>query len=543
MGQQRICISKERLSRWLFFKLFFFSLLLAGPSSFLKAANLPYTGFVIHFDHLSSSAEARGMIRKAEQAGATVINIVPPAHIWESSVDMQTLDGMVEDIGKRNLHFLFTRIDACYLPDVKGNRHSYLYTNITNKLGTMPSGKPTINYFWTTVNAKGYRTWMEEETRYYARRYGKNPRLLGIDLGPFSEPFVSQRSGLVQFDLEQDVYECTQYTPEMLSWWHHFLQEKWDNVDEINQTYQTHFKNISDVPMPLNEGDQRFGKSAWAYFDFLHSINNWYWQSYQTCRQIWHSESGRSDVPFILQMSGYDAEKFIMGRDQFWALEWMTWMRDADAIGVSLYTNNGYTDNGHKAILATVRVIQSFIHDKPCFVLESGTELPFPTFDKKELSFLAERAPELESKTFIYEFFKKSFEYNDVANDGRLIMNDGKFRMPVFEGLQDIFKKARQKIPKNQPELIVVMDATAVRQNNRIGQIYKALLSASAELFIQWDVAPVAEKMGTPVWFPRDLQKQQPSMLEKIISEAPSPTSDDYQSWFIQLREILHSHE
>jgi hypothetical protein len=53
----------------------------------------------------------------------------------------------------------------------------------------LPNGKDTVDYFRTTIGRKGYAEWMEEEIRYCAEHYARSPGLIGINLGPFSEPF------------------------------------------------------------------------------------------------------------------------------------------------------------------------------------------------------------------------------------------------------------------------------------------------------------------------------------------------------------------
>ena len=53
---------------------------------------------------------------------------------------------------------------------------------------------------------------MEEETRYYAEHFGSLPNLIGINLGPFSEPFSAERCGFLEYMDESRTYEITQYT-------------------------------------------------------------------------------------------------------------------------------------------------------------------------------------------------------------------------------------------------------------------------------------------------------------------------------------------
>ena len=147
-------------------------------------ATAPLTGYVVHFDFITNRYEARQLVHLAASSGARVINIVPPAHIWERRLAVRMLDDILHEAAELKLAVLFTRIDASYPPDVHGRRENYLYKHILTEPGRMPDGSPTVKYFLTTVGRAGYDEWMEEETRYYATRFGKLPNLLGINLGP-----------------------------------------------------------------------------------------------------------------------------------------------------------------------------------------------------------------------------------------------------------------------------------------------------------------------------------------------------------------------
>src|SRR5262249_8903033 len=155
--------------------------------------------------------------------------------------------------------------------DQTGYRKNYLYETVLTHPGRLPSGHITKSYFLSTVNQPGYMSWMEEETRFYARRYGHTSNLLGFNLGPFSEPFASQRGGFLRFDDATQHYEITQYTPQAALFWREWLVKNFGSLDSINAAYKTSFSRLEDIPLPLNEHDARFNRSDVAYFDFVRS--------------------------------------------------------------------------------------------------------------------------------------------------------------------------------------------------------------------------------------------------------------------------------
>ena len=137
-------------------------LLFSGVNALAEA---PKPGFVVHFDFIKNVSEGCVLVDIAERAGAKVINLVPPAHVWEDPVSLAALDAIIKEINRRGLSLVFTRIDAAKLPDRSGNRPYYLYDRILTEPGRLPDGKATAEYFRTTVGEDGYAEWMEEETR------------------------------------------------------------------------------------------------------------------------------------------------------------------------------------------------------------------------------------------------------------------------------------------------------------------------------------------------------------------------------------------
>src|SRR5713226_5515735 len=317
------------------------------------AADRPKTGFVMHFDAISNAAEGRRLVKVAVDAGAKVISVVPPAHIWTNHRAIEMLDAILDEIGRQRLSVVFTRIDASYPPDKQGARFNYLYGRILTTPGVLPDEAPTTEQFLTTVGRDEYNNWMEAEIRFYAKRYGRLPNLLGINVGPFSEPFTAQRCGFLQYMDETARYEITQYTPYAAKLWRRWLAAHIGSISRVNHEYAVTFASLDKVPLPRNETDQRFGKPQRAYFDFVQSLNDWFEERYERCRRIWHEVSGRADVPLILQFNGFELEKFVIGRPSYAAFDLPGWVARADAVGLSVYTNSGYDDFGHSSVKAT----------------------------------------------------------------------------------------------------------------------------------------------------------------------------------------------
>jgi len=227
----------------------------------------PKPGYVLHFDFISDVRDALALLSIAERAGAKVINVVPPAHIWENKFALDLFGTILDEIGRRRLSLVISRIDASYPPDEGGKRYNYLYGRILSEPGRMPDGETTTEYFLATAGRDGYDEWMEEETRYYAEHYGGLTNLIGINLGPFSEPFTSQRGGFLEYTDSTRSYELTQYTPSALRLWHRWLTVHFKEVSSLNEAYGASFGAFDAVPMPLNENDARFGRPQVAYFD------------------------------------------------------------------------------------------------------------------------------------------------------------------------------------------------------------------------------------------------------------------------------------
>ncbi len=465
-------------------------LLLALPSSTIvvAASRPPMPGFVLHFDFIANAAEGLALVDIAARIGAKVINLVPPAHVWESPSSVAALDKILAEIARRKLSLVFTRIDASPLPDQRGNRFNYLYGRILTEPGRMPNGRPTADYFLTTVGKDGYAEWMEEETRYYAQHYGRLPNLLGVNLGPFSEPDTAQRCGFFEYEDDTRRYEITQYTPYAERVWHHWLTAHFRDPFALKSEYGVSYASFAAIPLPLNESDPRFGRADLAYFDFARSLNDWFVERYQRCRSIWHKVSGRNDVPFILQFSGGAAEKFALGRPSFAAFDLPGWIGMADALGLSVYTNKGFPDMGHASILATLNLI-AIARDlgKDIFVLEGGNEAPNVTLDPIQLNFFGSVARNVAPRTYVYEFLKDKFDEEYDSNPGKVVTAGGRIRQPAFNALKKLFRQieSRPAVPE-VPALYAIIDSLAARGDARAGELNAALYDLASSIPIRW---------------------------------------------------------
>ena len=498
----------------------------------------PLPGYVVHFDFIANQLEARQLVRIAAASGARVINIVPPAHIWENQQALRMLDVILQETAHLQLAVLFTRIDASYPPDAHGRRENYLYKTILTEPGQMPDGTPTTKYFLTTAGRAGYGEWMEEETRYYARHYGKLPNLLGINLGPFSEPFASERGGFLQYLRGTNCYELTQYTPEAARLWHEWLRAHFCDITGVNRDYQTSFASLQEIPLPRNERDERFGTHAGAaYSDFVRTINDWFIERYERCRHIWHEESGRNDVPFILQFSGFVAEKLAKARPGAASFDLVGWITRADAVGLSLYTNSGYPDLGHASVIATVRLL-ALARDlgKDVFVLEGGCEAPNVVLNKAELRFFASAAAQLSPKVWIYDFLKDKFDEEYQTNPGKLVRANGHTRPAAVRLLRSLFAELKNRpVVEETPLLAVMVDTAATREDEGLARATLALYDLAATLPVRWVNAESARTIPGDVPCVRLEHPLQEDEATRALMSSPQPEPEKRKEWLNRL--------
>jgi hypothetical protein len=507
-----------------------------------SGATPPLPGYVVHFDCLANRREARQLVRIAAASGARVINIVPPAHIWENRQAVGMLDAILHEADQLRLAVLFTRVDASYPPDARGRRENYLYGHILTEPGRMPDGSPALKYFLTTVGRTGYAEWMEEETRYYATHYGKLPNLLGFNLGPFSEPFASERGGFLGYMRKTGRYELTQYTPEAARSWHQWLRARFHDIAGVNREYQTSFASLEEVPPPRHELDERFGAHPGvAYFDFVLAINDWFIERYERCREIWHESSGRRDVPFILQFSGFVAEKLANARPGAAAFDLAGWIARADAVGLSLYTNSGYADFGHGSVMAMVRLLELARNlGKDIFVLEGGCEAPNVVLNETELRFFGSAAASLTPKVWIYEFLKDKFDEPYRSNPGKLVRANGSFRPAAVRQLRSLFVElGTRPVTEETPMLVAIVDPAAAREDMALARASLALFDLAAAVPVRWANVESARTLPGEVPRVRLAGPLETDAITRALLSAPEPATTARKDWLKRLVAML----
>jgi len=418
--------------------IFVFSLIATCPVAMASTAE----GYTLHFDFINNWEDARQLIMAAHDNGAEILNVVPPAHIWKLTESRKILHNIFELTKTLRMQVVLSRIDACAPPPDDRNRANYLFERILKRRGILPTGEATPAFFRETVGLRRYEKWMREETEYYAKNYSSEENLVGFSVGLFNEPFVSQRGSLLCYDFDTNSYEIAQYTPPCLKYWQSWLKKKYLNPEAINERYKTSFKSFSSVPMPRSEHDIRFGASREAYIDLVSSINDWVLTQYVDCRVIWHRYSKRS-VPVILQFSGYVPEKFTKGRPAFAMLDIYSWMQEADALGLSLYTDSEYPDRGHVSDKAMINSLYlGVLQQKHIFVMEGGNEDDGPVLIPQELEFFAGAARVLKPDGYIYEFLKAPFYSQFSHNEGYMLGADGAANKDAIAALQGAIKKS-----------------------------------------------------------------------------------------------------
>jgi hypothetical protein len=459
-----------------------FPVLLVGALAFAPLAagahsgKAPLTGFTVHFDFIEGKEDAERLLDFVYQNGAKIINVVPPPHVWESTLNLQILKRIFAFAAAHKIKIILTRIDASQVSSARDNRDNYLYTNILKDRGRLPSGKETPLFFCGTVGNRAFMRWQKEETLYYAKNFSQEPALIGFSIGMFNEPFSSQRGSLLSFNEDANTYEIAQYTPDALDWWHDWLKKEFPGgVAGANQRYQTSFRGIGDIPLPLNEKDPGFGNPFSAYWDFACSINYWLVSQYEENRAIWH-KNRKKNIPFILQISGYEIEKLEKGRLAFAALDMPDWMRRADALGLSLYTNAEYPDRGHDSDHASIRMLQlGPLLKKPVYLLESGYEDDGAVLDDDELAFIVSSAQELHPRCFIYEFLKMSYDESFAHHSGKLIDNSWNVNEAALVKIKAAFQKVEMPVA-SKPPIYIYDDPAALRDSEKELSLRKEII-------------------------------------------------------------------
>ncbi|MGE5235601.1 MAG: hypothetical protein ACM3O7_04525 [Acidobacteriota bacterium] len=414
-------------------------------------------GYTIHWDCFDSQAEAERLVRFALANGAGVLNVVPPPRIWEQPESLATLRRIFRTARRRGVTVMLNRIDGSSFAPPGRPRDNLLFGRILTELGRLPDGSPTPDFFLATVGNPAYQAWLEEETRYYAEHFSGEPALGGFSIGPFNEPFVSQRGSLLCWSPSTGSYEIGQYTPYLRDLWGEALRRRFDaGLAALNARFGTSFASFEEVPLPVNEHDPRFPRAAAAYWQLVSTVNQWVVDRYEACRSIWHAHARRR-VPFVLQFSGYVPEKFEKGRLAFAALDIFDWMARADALGVSLYTNCEYPDWGHASDAAMVNFLRlGKLLGKPVFVLEEGNECNGAILDHGELGFLRDQARLLAPATVIYEFLRSTYYESSPQRSGRLLSPSWTENAPAVTAVSAALREAAT--PGVPPRVVYVAD-------------------------------------------------------------------------------------
>ena len=428
------------------------------------AAARPLIGFTVHWDFFATAAEANRLVRFALGNGATVLNVVPPPHIWEHPEDLVVLRSIFAAARRGGALVALNRIDGSALAPSAESRSNWLYTHVLTARGRLPSGRPTPDYFLATVGNPAYERWLRDETAYYAENFSTEPNLLAFGVGLFNEPFVSQRGSLLCFDRAANTYEVAQYTPYAERVWHDWLRRSCGDLAPLEVRYGARFASFDGVPLPRNESDPAFGRPAAAYLDFVTALNDWVTAQLDDCRALWHARA-RRDVPFVLQLSGFFPEKLAKGRPALAALDVFDWMTRADALGLSLYTNCGYPDWGHASDAAMVDFLAvAPLLDRPVLVLESGSECDGAVLRAGELRFISRAARLLAPATVIYEFLKTSAFEQSVTSAGKLLGDDWRPRPATVRAVRRALEAARKPAPR--PDLVFVLDELPPRSGS-----------------------------------------------------------------------------
>ncbi|MDI6782655.1 MAG: beta-galactosidase [bacterium] len=464
---------KKSSKIWLFLaitNLFILSLSFAEPQN--KSIEFKArSGYTIHFNTLHSVEDAKKSIASAQSAGAKIVNIVPPAHIWVQPNCVEMLDSLFAESKEKNIEIIITRIDANYPEGT-----NYLYGKVLT-----PVDKTLPSRVYPTVANPAYEEWLQQETEYYTTHYGAHPNLAGFSIGGFTDLFDSPRASVLVWNAQTKRYELGQYTDSMKKYWQQWLITKFEHIERINEEYHTKFGNLDEIPLPNSESDKRFGLPHRAYFDFVSVINTWWWNQYNYNRKIWQKSS---KAPFILQLNGTLIDKLKHGRPGYAAFNLPAWLSNADAIGLSLYTDAELADTGFGSLFGLTNLTQ-WAKDlgKPIFVLESGIDKPKAGFDLYQLRYISQVAIPLNPKSYIYEHFQYTKKVQTVPS-GFIYTADRKQNLPNSVSIQRAYQQTNQILVAHRgeavsPYLYVITMPKLVRDDPLAAKFYMMLYALS----------------------------------------------------------------
>jgi hypothetical protein len=453
-------------------------LLIALVSVVLIAPALPAAevspGYSLHFNFIDSEQSAGQTVELASQAAAQVVSLVPPAHVWEDPPGQRALDSAVAAAKQFGLRIILSRMDA-----TQSNGTPWLYEFALNHPGQLPGGSTSAEWFCATVGNHRFERWQRQETSYYAKRYGRVPQLAGVAVGGMVEPFVSQRGSLLQWDQWNELYEIAQYTSEALDEWHRWLRKHFKSTSAVNRAYRTRFAEIAQIPMPQNADDPKFGRPREAFFDLAQSMNDWFLQQYRENRRLWHRHSSK---PFLLQLSGFASEKIAKGRPEFAAFDLPAWISEADAVGMSLYTNAGYEDWGHAADVASLQMLAGAAESgKQTFIMESGCEAPQVTLNLHELSFATRVGLLIHPAFYVYEYFR--YKRDGLVDPGMMVTPEGIPNQPGFADVTHEMQGLTALAPSTSlPCFVYLSVPLTARRSELAGRLNRAVYQLAGHI-------------------------------------------------------------
>jgi hypothetical protein len=444
------------------------------------ARALTQAGYTLHFNFLHTPSEARQTVALAARAGASVVSVDPPAHIWEDPVSLSGLDALFREATNHRMGVILSRMDAC-----QADGSDWLFSHSLTRPGRLPDGSATSDLFRATVGNHAFERWQLQETAYYAKRYGRARCLRAAAVGGMVEPFVSERGSLLDWSRAANSYEIAQYTPDALAEWRRWLRRRFHSIYAVNRAYGAVFSGFTNVPMPRNNKDTRFKRPHEAYFDLAQCLNDWVMDQYEANRRCWRR---CSRAPFLLQMCGYDMERISRGYPEFAAFDLPSWLQAADGIGLSLYTYAFYLDWGHATDMAMIRLISGArALGKPVYIMESGCEAPDVTLKAHELSFVTRLGLQLTPRAQIYEYFRYA---RGDANAGMMVSPKGDIRQPGFNTVSGLMAQVPKiRVTDQAPCFYYLSLPPAARANTAAGYFNRTLYELAGDVpcrFLPW---------------------------------------------------------